>query len=83
MKTLSLLVAALALATVPAAAQTRTFYDAQGRFAGTETRRGASRSFYDSSGGFAGSAIRHGNSTSVYDSQGRFVGSSTSTGPRQ
>jgi hypothetical protein len=64
-------------------AQTRSFYDSQGRFAGSSTSRGNSRSFYDHQGSFAGSATRQGNTSSFYDQQGRFTGSSINTGPRR
>jgi hypothetical protein len=65
-------------------AQSRSFYDGQGRYAGTSVTRGNSSSFYGSNGSFAGSSVRgHGNSTTFYDSQGRFAGSSVNTGPRR
>jgi hypothetical protein len=73
------------LIAMPAAAQTRSrsFYGANGSFAGSSVTRGHSSSFYGSNGGFAGSAVRNGNSQSFYDEQGRFVGSSVNTGPRR
>jgi len=73
----------LAAMAIPASAQTasRTYYDGQGRFAGSSVTRGSSSSFYGSNGQFAGSAIRNGNTSSFYDAQGRFVG--TSIGPRR
>jgi hypothetical protein len=64
-------------------AQSRSFYDAQGQFAGSSVTHGDSRSFYDRQGSFAGSAVRYGNQSSHYDQQGRFVGSSINTGPRR
>jgi hypothetical protein len=64
-------------------AQSRSFYDAQGRFAGSSVTRGNSSSFYGSNGSFAGSSVRNGNSTSFYDGQGRYTGSSIYTGPRR
>jgi hypothetical protein len=64
-------------------AQSRTYYDAQGRFAGSSVTRGTSSSFYGSNGSFAGSSVRHGNSTTFYDEQGRYSGSSVNTGPRR
>jgi hypothetical protein len=64
-------------------AQTRSFYDGQGQFAGSSVTRGNSSSFYGSNGSFTGSSVRNGNSRSFYDDQGRFVGSSINTGPRR
>jgi hypothetical protein len=79
----ALIVAALAMTVTSASAQSRSYYDEQGRFAGSSTTRGDSRSFYGSNGQFAGSAIRNGNSTSFYDGQGRYSGSSVGTSPRR
>ena len=69
----------------PAAAQSsrRSFYDAQGGFAGQETTRGSSTSYSDGQGRFSGSSIRHGNSTTFYDRQGRFSGPVVDTSPRR
>lgn len=64
-------------------AQSRSFYDGQGRFAGSSVTRGNSSTFYGSNGSFAGSSVRIGNSRSFYDEQGRYTGSSINTGPRR
>ena len=53
----------------------RSFYDGQGRFAGSSVTRGKSTSFYGPNGRFAGSALQLGRSTNFYDSQGRNAGS--------
>jgi YD repeat-containing protein len=74
-------IAAFALTVGSASAQSRTYYDGQGRFAGSSVTRGHSSSYYGGNGQFAGSSVRHGNSTSFYDGQGRFTGSSI--GPRR
>ena len=66
-----------------ASAQTRSFYNERGSFAGKSFTRGNSTSFSDGQGRFSGSEIRHGNSTSFYDGRGRFTGSSVSTSQRQ
>jgi hypothetical protein len=83
MKTLVLALAALV--PLESAAQTRSFYDKSGSFAGSSSIYNAGRntSFYDRNGGFAGSAIRHGNSTSFYDKNGHFTGSVINTSPRR
>ena len=69
-----LITAALVALAMPAAAQTRSFYDGNGSFAGSSVTRGNSSSFYDGQGRFSGSAVRHGNSRSFYDGQGRYTG---------
>ena len=66
-----------------AQAQSRSFYDGQGRFAGSSTTRGTSSSFYGSTGAFAGSATRQGKWTNFYDAQGRYTGTSIGTSPRR
>jgi len=65
-------------------AQTRSFYDGRGSFAGSSVERGNSTSVYDRHGRFDGTITRNSNGTSsYYDGRGRFTGSSTSTGPRR
>jgi hypothetical protein len=66
-----------------ASAQTRSFYNERGSFAGQSFTRGNSTSFSDGQGRFSGSAIRRGNSTSFYDGRGRFTGSVVNTGPKR
>jgi hypothetical protein len=72
------------LAAAPCAlAQTRSFYDQRGSFAGSSVTRGNSTSVYDARGSFAGSAIRNSNgTTSFFNGRGSFVGSSVNTGRR-
>jgi hypothetical protein len=53
----------------------RSYYGANGSFAGSSVNRGNQTSFYDSQGRFAGSEIRHGNQRSVYGPHGNFTGS--------
>jgi hypothetical protein len=63
-----------------ASAQQRTFYDANGRFAGQSStyNTGRSTSFSDARGQFAGSATRNSDGTTTYyDRNGRFAGSSS------
>jgi hypothetical protein len=60
-----------------AADRTRSFYDGQGRFAGSSIRYDRTTNFYDNRGRLSGTAIKHGNGTSFYDGRGRFVGSET------
>jgi Protein of unknown function (DUF4236) len=62
---------------------TKSFYNANGSFAGSSIMRGNSSSFYDGQGRFSGSSIRHGNSTSFYDGSGHYTGSSINTSPRR
>lgn len=70
--------AALAVLASAAHAEQRSFYDRNGRFAGSSVERGNSTSVYDRSGRFDGSIIRNSNGTSsYYDGRGRFTGSST------
>jgi hypothetical protein len=83
MKSSILIAAAIVALAMPAAAQTRSFYNGNGSFAGSSVTRGNSSSFYNGSGSFAGSSVRHGNSTSFYDGQGRYSGSSVGTSPRR
>jgi hypothetical protein len=61
----------------------RSFYNANGSFAGSSVQRGNATSFYNSRGSFDGSAIRHGKWTSFYDGHGRYTGSSIYTSPRR
>jgi hypothetical protein len=61
----------------------RSFYNANGSFAGSSVTRGKSTSFYNSNGSFAGTSIRHGNQTSTYDGRGRYTGSIIHTGPQR
>ena len=73
-----ILAAALAFLAGAAHAEQRSFYDRDGRFAGSSTTRGNSTSVYDRSGRFDGSIIKNSNgSRSFYDGRGRFTGSST------
>jgi hypothetical protein len=85
MKLLLMFITAITiLAAVPyALAQTRSFYNSSGSFAGSSVTRGNASSFYDGQGRFSGSSIRHGNSTSFYDGRGRYTGSVINTSPRR
>lgn len=59
-----------------AQAESSSFYDRNGSFAGSAVRtKDGKSSFTDRNGSFAGSAIRHGNSVSTYDRNGHFTGS--------
>ena len=66
-----------------ASAQSRSFYDGRGSFAGTAITRGKTTNFYNKSGQLSGTAINTGRSTSIYDGRGRFSGSVVNTGPRR
>jgi hypothetical protein len=59
MKSSILIAAAIVALAMPAAAQTRSFYNGNGSFAGSSVTRGNSSSFYNGSGSFAGSSVRH------------------------
>jgi hypothetical protein len=74
----SIIAAAILLtATALAAAQSRAFYDRDGRFAGSSVTRGNQTSFTDRNGRFDGTAIRNSDgTTSFYDREGHFTGSS-------
>jgi hypothetical protein len=61
----------------------RSFYNANGSFAGSSVARGNAASFFDHQGRFNGSSVQHGNRTLFYDYQGRFSGSTINTGPRR
>jgi hypothetical protein len=68
----------LATAVSAASAQTRSFWDRNGSFAGSSVTRDNSTSFTDRNGRFDGSAIRNSNgTTSFYDRNGHFTGSTT------
>ena len=73
------------LAVAPyASAQTRSFYDRNGSFAGSSVTRGNSTSFTDRNGRFDGTAIQNSNgTTSFYDRNGRYTGSTVNTTPRR
>ena len=83
MKITTFLIAIAALVPLEsAAAQTRSFYDRNGSFAGSSStyNGGKSTSFYDRNGSFAGSAVRNSNgTTSFYDKNGSFTGSVVTT----
>jgi hypothetical protein len=69
-------------ASSPVLAQSRSFYDGDGKFAGSATTYNGGRdtSLYDRDGHFSGSIIRNRDgTTSFYDRNGHFTGSSTST----
>ena len=78
-----LAISLLIFGAMSASAQTRSFYNERGSFAGQSFTRGNSTSFSEGQGRFSGSAIRHGNSTSFYDARGRFTGSVINTGPKR
>jgi YD repeat-containing protein len=65
-----------ALASPAAADPSRSFYDGQGRFAGSSLERGNQTTFYDNAGRFSGSVIQHGKQRSFYGPRGNFTGSS-------
>jgi hypothetical protein len=75
-----LAISLLIFGAMSASAQSRSFYNERGSFAGQSFTRGNSTSFSDGQGRFSGSAIRHGNSTSFYDGRGRFTGSVVNNG---
>lgn len=72
-----LLFAALAVVSLPAAAQTQRFYDAQGRVIGRAETSGSVTRFYDAQGRAAGQARgerRPSGASTLYDARGRMVG---------
>ena len=66
-----------------ARAESKTFYNANGSFAGSSVSRGNGASFYDGSGRFSGSSVRVGPNTNYYDHQGRYSGSTIERGQRR
>jgi hypothetical protein len=72
---------ALWLLTTCAQAQTRSFYDDEGRFVGSSIQRGKWTNFHNGQGRFDGSTIRNGKWENTYDGSGRYVGSVV--GPRR
>jgi len=75
MRKFHLAVALLALMTSTARAEQTTFYDQQGRFAGSAIRTSKhGTSFYGPGGSYQGSAVRNGNVTSFYDRNGSLTG---------
>jgi hypothetical protein len=79
-----ILATALALVATTALPQQRSFYDRNGRFAGTAIdNRNRTQSFYDKNGSFAGSSIHNSDgTTSFFDARGRFTGSVVNTSKR-
>jgi hypothetical protein len=73
----------LALTASSASAEMTTFYDRQGRYAGTAITGTGSRttSFFGSGGRYEGSATKIGRTTTFYDRQGGFAG--TAVAPRR
>ncbi len=65
--------------------QTRSYFDANGSFAGSSNSHGNDNmtSFSDRNGRFSGSSIRNSDgTTSLYDARGHFTGSVTNTSPQ-
>jgi hypothetical protein len=61
----------------PACAQSRSFYDRNGHFAGSSSTHGNQTTFTDRNGRFSGSAIRNSDGTTSFnDRSGHFAGSS-------
>ncbi len=61
---------------ISARAQTRSYYDRNGSFAGSAVTRGNTSSYSDPRGHFSGTTVRNSNgTTSAYDRNGHFVGS--------
>jgi hypothetical protein len=80
LRTITSAFALLTLLGTAASAQQRTFYDANGRYAGQSStyNGGRNSSFTDANGRFAGSATRNSDGTTTfYDRNGRFAGSSS------
>jgi len=71
------MLAALALAALPAHAEQRNFTGPNGSYQGNAYDYGRSTTFTDRNGQFSGSAIQSGNTTNFYDRNGRFQGSVT------
>ena len=74
--------AAIVLVLMPteALAQSRTFYDADGRVAGhSTTDSNGSTTFYDASGKVTGRSSTSGNQTTIYGGDGRRTGTVTTT----
>jgi hypothetical protein len=69
--------AALIATTASAAAESRTFHDARGNYAGSSISRNGHTSYTGARGAYTGSSITHGNSTTFYDARGSRVGTVT------
>ena len=79
-----LLYAAVVLAalTVPAAAGSRSYYSANGAYAGSSITRHGHTTFTDGGGAYLGSSVRRGRTTTIYDRRGSRAGSIIRTGRR-
>jgi hypothetical protein len=75
--------ALLAALTVPAAAESRSYYGANGGYAGSSITRNGSTTFTNRNGSYIGSSITRGNSTSFYNRNGSYTGSVINMGPRR
>ncbi|MDE5446461.1 hypothetical protein GWG65_34895 [Bradyrhizobium sp. CSA207] len=75
MKSLMIALAALAMLTGAASAQSKRFYDASGRSVGTSSTDSAGTvTNYDSRGRVISRETTSGSSTTVYDARGRVIG---------
>ena len=75
MTRLALIVASLVMSASQAPAQSQSFYDRNGSFAGSTIRSGNETFVYDRNG-YAGRGIRYSDGTiNFYDRHGRFFGS--------
>jgi hypothetical protein len=76
------LIAALipACAGTPASAGQRSYYNANGSYAGSSITRNSSTTFTDGGGRYIGSSVTRGNTTTLYGANGSRAGSITRTG---
>jgi hypothetical protein len=69
--------AALIALTGSAMAESRSFYDRNGSYAGSSISRNGYSTFTNARGSYAGSSVTRGNTTTIYDARGSRAGTVT------
>jgi hypothetical protein len=72
--------ALIAALTATAAAGSRSYYNANGSYAGSSITRGNYSTFTDGGGRYVGSSVTRGRTTVIYGANGSRAGSSVRTG---
>jgi hypothetical protein len=80
MRSIAVAAVVVSLCSLEAAAQSRSFYDATGRYVGSAVGSGRSTSYYGQGGQFQGTSVTVGRSRSYYGPGGQFQGSSINRG---
>jgi hypothetical protein len=80
MKSIAVSALIVLLGSLDAAAQSRSFYDANGSYGGSAVTSGGSTSYYGPNGNYQGTAVTGGGSRSFYGPGGSYQGSSTTRG---